>query len=154
MSTRLIEGRFADPSVFRFKDLWWMFACSTPYQHDTLVLYYASDLVGPWTQHPKSPLIRADKCRARPAGRILNFNNRLFRFAQDCVPQYGSSVRAFEVSELTRTNYAEVELDCSPILKASGEGWNAMGMHHIDAHEQFNGSWLACVDGLMVPPSA
>ena len=149
---RLIEGRFADPSIFRCQDCWWMFACSTPYEHDTLVLYYASELTGPWTQHPKSPLIRTDKRRARPAGRILNVNNRLFRFAQDCVPQYGSSVRAFEVTDLTTTSYAEVELNSSPILKASGEGWNAMGMHHIDAHEQFKGTWLACVDGLMVPP--
>ena len=142
---RLIEGSFADPSVLRFNDRWWLFACSTPYQHDTLRLYFASELTGPWTEHPKSPLIRNDKSRARPAGRILNFNNRLFRFAQACTPQYGSSVRAFEITKLTTDNYAEVELHV-PILKATGNGWNAKGMHHIDAH-QLNGHWLACVDG-------
>ena len=97
---RLIEGKLADPSILRFNDLWWLFACSTPYQHDTLRLYFASDLTGPWTEHPKSPLIRNDECRARPAGRILKFGNRLFRFAQDCMPQYGSSVRAFEIYEV------------------------------------------------------
>ena len=130
----------------RFNDRWWLFACSTPYQHDTLRLYFADELTGPWTEHPKSPLIQNDKCRARPAGRILKFGNRLFRFAQDCAPQYGSSVRAFEIINLTKDNYAEVELRI-PILKASGNGWNAKGMHHIDAHQQADGHWLACVDG-------
>jgi len=143
---RLIEGQLADPSIFRCNDLWWLFACSTPYQHDTLCLYFANELTGPWTEHPKSPLIRNDKCRARPAGRILNFNNRLFRFAQDCGPHYGSSVRAFEITKLTKDNYTEVELHI-PILKPGGNGWNAKGMHHIDAHQQPNGQWLACVDG-------
>ena len=143
---RLIEGQLADPSILRFNDLWWLFACSTPYQHDTLRLYFANELTGPWIEHPKSPLIRNDKCRARPAGRILNFDNRLFRFAQDCGPQYGSSVRAFEITKLTKDNYAEIELHI-PILKPSGNGWNAKGMHHLDAHQQPDGHWLACVDG-------
>ena len=143
---RLIEGKLADPSIFRCNDFWWIFACSTPYQHDTLRLYFASELVGPWTEHPKSPLIQNDKCRARPAGRILKFDNRLFRFAQDCGPHYGSSVRAFEITKLARDSYAEVELRV-PMLKSSGNGWNASGMHHIDAHQQSNGHWLACVDG-------
>jgi hypothetical protein len=143
---RLIEGKLADPSILGFNDRWWLFACSTPYQHDTLRLYFASELTGRWTEHPGSPLIQNDKCRARPAGRILKLDNRLFRFAQDCTPQYGSSVRAFEITKLTTNSYAEVELPI-PILKASGNGWNASGMHHIDAYQQTPGHWLACVDG-------
>jgi beta-xylosidase len=143
---RLIDSRLADPSIVRFHDRWWLFACSTPYQHDTLRLYCADELTGPWTEHPKSPLVQNDKCRARPAGRILKFGNRLFRFAQDCTPQYGASVRAFEITNLTKDSYAEVELRI-PILKASGTGWNAKAMHHLDAHQQADGRWLACVDG-------
>jgi hypothetical protein len=146
--TRLISGCFADPSVFRLNNLWWMFACPTPYQHDTLYLYFAASLAGPWGEHPRSPIVKNDKCRARPAGRILNFNGRLFRFGQDCGPRYGSSVRAFEILELTTTTYSEVESDRSPILTATGHGWNASGMHHIDTHRQSNGKWLACVDGV------
>jgi hypothetical protein len=142
----LLEGQFADPTIFHYKDRWWMFACSTPYQHDTLRLYSASALKGPWTDHPQSPIINGDKQRARPAGRILEFDNKLFRFAQDCVPQYGSCVRTFEILTLTPTNYTEVEIGHGPVLKATGNGWNAAGMHHIDA-QQHNGQWLACVDG-------
>jgi len=144
---RLLEGEFADPTVFKVDDRWWMFACSTPYQHDTLRLYHASRLTGPWTEHPRSPIITKDRRRARPAGRILNFNNKLFRFAQDCLERYGSCVRTFEILELTPNSYSEVEIGHGPVLKPSGLGWNARGMHHIDAHQQSDGSWLACVDG-------
>ena len=142
----LIKGQHADPSLLRFNDRWWLFTCSPPYRHDTLKLYFADELTGPWTEHPKSPLVRNDKRRARPAGRILKIGHRIFRFAQDCIPQYGSSVRAFEITKLTTNTYAEVELHID-ILKASGNGWNAKGMHHIDALRQPDGQWLACVDG-------
>jgi hypothetical protein len=143
---KLMPGHFADPTLCRYADRWWMFACPTPYQHDTLHLYFASELTGPWTEHPRSPIIRNDKSRARPAGRILHFDNKLFRFAQDCIPQYGSAVRTFEILELTPTTYTEVEIGHGPVLKATGNGWNAAGMHHIDT-QQHNGQWLACVDG-------
>jgi hypothetical protein len=144
---RLLEGRFADPSIFQFNKLWWLFVCSTPYQHDTLQLYFSHELAGPWTAHPQSPIVRGDKCRARPAGRILRLNNQLFRLAQDCGPRYGANVRAFRILKLTSTHYAEAEIDLSPILTASGSGWNASGMHHVDAFRADNGRWLACVDG-------
>lgn len=144
---RLVAGSFADPSIFRAGDLWWIFTCPTPYQHNSLNLYFASTLTGPWTAHRLNPIIKNDMRRARPAGRVIKVNNRFIRFAQDCVPQYGSSVRAFEILELTPDSYREVEIDRSPILKATGNGWNAAGMHHIDAHQQADGKWLACVDG-------
>jgi hypothetical protein len=147
LKARLIEGQHADPSIVRFADRWWLFTCSRPYQHDTLRLYFADELTGPWREHPKSPIIRNDKCRARPAGRVLTLDGKLIRFAQDCGPRYGSRVRAFDVLELTTTHYVEVENPASPILQPSGAGWNALGMHHVDAHQQTDGSWLACVDG-------
>src|SRR5689334_3308521 len=147
LKARLIEGQCADPSIVRYNDLWWLFLCSTPYQHDTLRLYFADKLTGPWREHPQSPLIRADVRRARPAGRVLTLNDKLIRFAQDCVPRYGSRVRAFDILELTTTSYTEVENSASPVLQPTGSGWNALGMHHVDAQQQPDGSWFACVDG-------
>lgn len=145
----LIEGLHADPSIVRFADLWWMFACTEPYGHDILRLYFARDLEGPWKQHPRSPILKNDKSRARPAGRILQVGGHVIRFAQDCVPDYGTRVRAFEIKELTRDTYVEAEHPNSPVLSSSGAGWNAMGMHHIDAHRLADGDdrWIACVDG-------
>ena len=144
---RLLACELADPTTFYANNRWWIFACCTPYQHDTLRLFFASELTGPWTEHPRSPIIRNDQRRARPAGRILKFDNKLFRFAQDCTPRYGSCVRTFEILDLTPTSYTELEIGHGPVLKAGGYGWNAAGMHHIDAHQQRDGNWLACVDG-------
>lgn len=144
---RLFEGSYGDPSIFRFDHRWWAFACSTPYQHDTLRLYFADQLIGPWQEHVRSPIVRDNKHNARPGGRVLVLNDRIVRFAQDCVPIYGSRLRAFEISQLSPDSYCENEAPQSPILKATGNGWNARGMHHIDPHLLPAGDWLACVDG-------
>ena len=144
----LIEGGLADPSPFRFGGRWWMFACPTPYGHDALRLYTAERLRGPWAEHPSSPLVTGDRGRARPAGRVLVSGGRVVRFAQDCNPVYGTRVRAFEVSGLSESAYAERELPESPVLQPdAGGGWNGRRMHHLDAHPLPGGRWLACVDG-------
>ena len=48
MRTEVLAGQYADPSLFRADGKWWMFVCSTPFEHDTLCLYYADTLLGPW----------------------------------------------------------------------------------------------------------
>jgi hypothetical protein len=144
----LVPGQHADPSMFCFADKWWLFTCPTPYKHDTLALYSAASPVSPWTEHPSSPIISGNKTIARPGGRVLLFDGKLVRFTQDCYPTYGRQVRAFEITELTATTYQEHEASAGPVLSPGESGWNASGMHHVDAH-RVNGSWLACVDGLV-----
>lgn len=144
----LLQTRCADPTIFRFQEKWWMFICATPFQHDSLRLYFADSLTGPWSEHPSSPVIEGDKQNARPAGRVLVSGGKIIRFAQDCVNYYGNHVRAFEISELTTTSYTEHEFAANPILTASGKGWNESGMHHVDAHQLNPNEWLACVDGI------
>ena len=137
----------ADPSIVYLDGTWWLFVCATPRRHDTLRLYFAEALQGPWTEHPQSPIVEADARRARPAGRMIGTAGRLIRYAQDCVPSYGRQVRAFEITTLTPTAYAEHELPQSPLLTATGSGWNKSGMHHIDPHPLSPDRWIACVDG-------
>ena len=144
----LRRGRLADPSVVRYQDKWWLFAETNPeIKSDTLSLYSADDLLGPWKEHPKSPIVRGNPHTARPAGRVLSLDGRLLRFAQDCLPEYGTAVRAFEITRLTSTSYDEIMCGRDPLLQASGKGWNRAGMHHIDPHYIGGGEWIACVDG-------
>jgi hypothetical protein len=120
----LIGGKnYVDPTIFRYNDKWWLFAGIQ--KNDTLYLYYSDNLMGPWTEHPYSPIIKGDANTSRPGGRIMTFNGRVIRYAQDDYPIYGNQVRAFEIDMLTTTNYKEHEIDKSPILIASGHGWNA-----------------------------
>lgn len=143
----LLPGQYADPTLFQADGLWWMFVCPTPYEHDALALYYAESLHGPWHAHPHNPLIQGDAGRARPGGRVTRCGAQLIRYAQDDAPYYGRQVRAFAITTLSPTDYAEQELAVSPILQPSGVGWNAKGMHHVDPHQLSDTTWLASVDG-------
>jgi len=149
--TLLEGGYFNDSSVVWHKGKWWMFTeTGQGFKFDTLRLFYADDLTGPWREHPQSPVIAGDPHIACPAGRLLSLNDRLIRYAQDDYPTYGQQVWAFEIIELTTSRYRERVVFPSPILKPGQRGWNQFGMHHVDPHEMNDGSWLACVDGLWV----
>jgi hypothetical protein len=148
----LLDGHdFVDSSFLAFGDKCWLFTGlgSPPNRADTLCLYYADDLLGPWLEHRQSPIITSNMHTARPAGRVLIVDDQVIRYAQDCYPAYGSRVRAFAITELTTMSYHESEVDQSPVLAASGTGWNASGMHHIDTHLLDDGRWIACVDGFV-----
>ena len=145
--SNLIEGSYADTSVFYADDTWWLFTCSKPYTHDELRLFFADKLSGPWTEHPASPLVEGDSSQARPGGRFLMFDDGIIRFAQDDQRTYGKKVRAFLITEISRTKYTEEEYESNPVLSAQGKRWNRHGMHHIDAHEISPGKWIAVVDG-------
>lgn len=145
----LLSGmKFKDASVFRHDKTWWMFVETSPLLRcDVLRLYYAEDLRGPWTEHPRSPLVKEDPRIARPAGRVLERDGKVIRFAQACDPVYGLRVHTFEVTELSREEYREREMTEGVKLEGSGHGWNEGGMHHLDVHITKEGGLLACVDG-------
>jgi hypothetical protein len=143
----LVRGSFADASILRHEGRWWLFACATPFGHDTLRLFIADELTGPWREHPASPLVEGDCRKARPGGRVTVWDGRLLRFTQDCHPAYGTAVRAFEILELTPGSYREREACSRPVLSPGGESWNELGMHHLDPHSVGPRGWIACVDG-------
>jgi PKD repeat protein len=143
--TTLVSGkRFVDASVFRYNDMWWMFASDTG--NTKTYLYYSTDLTSGWLPHPNSPIVN-DPSKARPAGRSFVFDgNRVIRVAQKTDVTYGEQLRAFQVDVLTTTDYAEHEIPESPIFKASGTGWNAKSAHHFDPW--WTGDrWLVSTDG-------
>jgi hypothetical protein len=144
----LITGwPFSDATPFVHDGVWWMMSeTDRSGRHDTLRLYGAPDLLGPWSEHPQSPILHGNARGARPAGRIVVTPEGLIRFGQDCTKHYGSAVMPFLVTELSPSRYSEKALGQGPYLRSSGEGWNAGGMHHIDLHETGDG-WLASVDG-------
>ncbi|MFM9058059.1 MAG: hypothetical protein ACKOSQ_02840 [Planctomycetaceae bacterium] len=137
---------FADPTVVRHGGRWWLFTETSGGSDDTLRLFHAAALHGPWVEHRASPIVRGDATVARPAGRIVATGGRLVRFAQNCGPAYGTDVRGCEIVRLTVTDYEERPLTAGPIL-GPGRGWNSGGMHHVDPVEVAPGRWLAAVDG-------
>lgn len=142
---------FADATVARHAGRWWMFTETSGGRDDTLRLFHAAALLGPWHEHPRSPVVQGEVALARPAGRVVAHAGRLVRFAQDCGPAYGTAVRAVEITRLTVDDYAERPLAGGPVLGPAGRGWNAGGMHHVDAVPRDDGTWLAAVDGWCMP---
>jgi len=134
----------SSPFVFRHDNIWWLIHSSEG--DDTMYLYYADDLYGPWEEHPQSPVIKNDKQAARPAGRPFLYKGNLYRLAINCIPQYGTSVFAFQINELTKTSYKETKIE-KPFIEPAKTGWNSIGMHHADVHQIGDNHWIAIVDG-------
>lgn len=162
----LISGdNFIDNTIFNYNNTWWLFT-QTPAQQsnkldsilrlitrnsieekgDVLRLYYSEDLKGDWVEHPDSPLVKRDANITRPGGRVVIFDDRIVRYAQDCDPYYGNQVWALEIVKLSKNDYKEEKIGDEPILKGYDD-WNTMGMHQLSPYRINNSTWIAAVDG-------
>jgi hypothetical protein len=149
MDTVLIQGSDygffpVDSSIFRYNNMWWLFTGDD----SNLYLFYSNNLTDPasWHMTPNSPIIANDPSEVRGGGRTIVFDNgRIIRLTQEGNGSYGQAVRAFEIDTLTQTSFSEHEVTGSPIIQASGSGWNAYAMHTLDPWWTGN-SWLADVD--------
>jgi hypothetical protein len=113
----------------------WLFASPQGQAHsvnDELNLYFADSPLGPWTPHPRNPIV-ADVRRARPAGRVLRVNGRLFRPAQDCSVRYGYAVSFQQIDVLTETAYEE---SCAGRLEPCWLPGN-LATHTFNHNEEF-----------------
>src|SRR5215467_3613533 len=122
VTTRL-DGHWVDSSPFVFDGRWWVFSNPVAPENQILELFYADAISGPWQRHPMSPLITGNNRIARGGGRVVVLDGKPIRFSQDCFPRYGTSIRAFEVTTLTTSSYAEREIKSGPILHAGREPW-------------------------------
>lgn len=148
--TTLVKGKhYVDPAIFHYNGSWWLFAgggWSSTYKGNCF-LFYSDNLLSGWTEHPKSPVIVNNPGKSRPGGRSFVYSNgRVIRLAQKDDLSYGEQVRAFEVDVLTKTSYSEHEIAQSPIIKKTGNGWNADGMHTFDPWWAGD-HWICSVDG-------
>lgn len=141
----LINGfDFSDPTIFRYKDKWWLFVSNT--YSNALNLFYSDDLSKGWKAHPMNPIVKADMNISRPGGRVIIDEDHIYRFTQDDDPDYGLQVFAFEITTLSENSYKEKMVSENPVVKMTGKGWNAAGMHQVDLHKVGN-KWIASVDG-------
>jgi hypothetical protein len=147
VSTLISNQNFipADSSIFRYNNEWWMFTGTD----SDLRLFYSYNLTDPdsWHEHPMSPIITNDPSKVRGGGRVTVFDSgTIIRLAQKGDVSYGEAVRAFQVDTLNETYYAEHEVSESPLISASGSGWNSWAMHTIDPWWTGD-SWIVAVDG-------
>ncbi len=104
----LLPGiKAVDPTVFEHDGYWWL-ACTdlSTGEQSHLLLWYASEPVGPWRPHVLNP-VRIDPRNARGAGPPFVHRGCLIRPAQDCSVTYGRKLVFNRVIVLTPEQYDE-----------------------------------------------
>ena len=99
----LLDGvPVADATLLERDGRLWLFA--SPQERgqsdwDTLSLFHAAGLDGPWTPEIDNPVL-IDCRQARGAGRFFTRDGRLYRPVQDCSGGYGSALAVCEIETL------------------------------------------------------
>ena len=134
LAATLIEGEdLADATLLRRDNGWWLFAAERARwasSWDTLVLWRADRLLGPWRPHPANPVL-VDLTAARPGGRILDIDGKLVRPAQDCAGGYGARLAFAAIEQLDETGFRQAVL-----ARAKPFGSNS-GLHSYDRTDRF-----------------
>lgn len=132
----LMEGiRAVDSTLLFHNGKWWLFAAMTEAGNikpwDELFLFYADTLfTQQWTPHPLNPIV-SDVRTARPAGKVFRHKNNLYRPAQNCSGLYGYGLKINQITELSETNYQEVNVvSAEPIWDAAIDGIHSYSHDH------------------------
>ncbi len=142
----LVSGIEASDATFvRHQGRLWMFATVRDgwgAWSDTLHLFMADDLLGPWRPHPANPVL-IDGATARPAGHFLQRGGTLWRPVQDCASSYGAALGLVEVTRLDPEGYHQ---ELRTRLTA-GPDWPGRRLHTLNRFAD-----LECIDGSALAP--
>jgi len=98
-----------DPTLLEHSGKFWLFLGGVKENgkiNSELHLFFADTPLGPWSAHPKNPVV-SDIRRARPAGKVFLHDGKLIRPGQDCSLRYGSKIVLNRIIELSETEYHE-----------------------------------------------
>lgn len=99
----LLEGKeISDATLLEHNGLLWLFATERDgygSTSDTLVVFSAPALSGPWTPHHMNPVV-IDRRMARPGGAFIHADGRIFLPIQDGTEQYGGGLGFAELLTL------------------------------------------------------
>lgn len=128
----LIEGVVAsDATLIEHDGHWWLFATVRDGGgafSDALCLWSAPDFRGPWTAHPRNPVL-IDIASARPAGRMIFRDGSLLRPVQDCRSGYG---RALGIARVTRLDEGGFQQEVETIIRP-GQLWSGRRLHTLNS---------------------
>lgn len=107
----LLSGlELADATITQHHGLHYLFGAwrdGTGGYSDSLAIYYADHLLGPWLPHASNPVL-IDRASARPAGNFVTLNGKLWRPVQNCADGYGAALALAEVVELSPTTFQQI----------------------------------------------
>jgi hypothetical protein len=139
----LMEDVEAVDATLLFRDnIWWMFVNMREHPgasfSDDLFLFSSNNLLSNlWIPHPMNPIV-SDVRHARSAGKIFNYNDTLYRPAQDCSVRYGHKVIFHEIITLNASEYEE------RIVHTIEPTWHA---HILGTHTFNSEAGITVIDG-------
>ena len=100
-----------DSTILFHNNKWWLFTGikenDGASNSDELFLFYSQDPTSDkWIPHPQNPII-SDVRRARPAGKIFSYNDKLYRPSQDGSYYYGYGININQIKKINETEYEE-----------------------------------------------
>ena len=100
-----------DSTILFHNNKWWLFTGikenDGASNSDELFLFYSENPIGDkWISHPQNPII-SDVRKARPAGKIFSFQNKLYRPSQDGSYYYGYGVNINRIKKINEFEYEE-----------------------------------------------
>lgn len=129
--TVLIAGKdINDATLLIAHGTFWLFATErngygSP--SDTMVVYSAPELRGPWTAHHRNPIV-IDHSGARPGGAFIRKGDDVYLPVQDGSRSYGGGLGLMRLEELSQ-NVVRFSAP-SPVL--SGPAWARNGIHTLN----------------------
>jgi hypothetical protein len=135
----------SDATVIRHKDCFWMFAATRDGHgswSDTLSIFHARDLHGPWQAHRRNPIL-VDQAAARPAGAVVARDGKLWRPVQDCTDGYGTGIG---LAEIVRLDHEGFEQRTHCVLRPQ-PNWPGRRLHTLNRAGR-----LECIDGAAYSP--
>lgn len=110
---------------------------------DTLAIWHAEQLFGPWQPHAGNPVVVNDQT-ARPAGNFVIRDGQLLRPIQDCRHGYGAAVNLAHIDRLDPEHFEEtIETHLSP----GGRHWPGRRLHTLNRAGR-----LETIDGSIIRP--
>jgi len=117
-----------DTTLFQYEGSWWLFCTDNDDGPNyKLQLWYAEDMLGPWTPHPKNP-VKIDVRSARPAGPPFVHQGVVYRPSQDCSTIYGGAITINKVIALTRASFEEERV---AVIRPDSTGPYPNGIHTL-----------------------
>lgn len=142
-ATLVPEVAGVDPTVIEHGGKLWLLCTDLEAgAFSQLRIWYADNLLGPWTPHPANP-VKTDSRSARPGGTPFRFEGELYRPAQDCSGTYGGSITINRIAKLTETEYRE---ERAASVQPFVDGPYARGIHTLSAignRTLVDGKWIA-----------
>lgn len=145
----LVSGvEAADATIVRHGGKLWMFAVirsAIGGYSDTLAIWSADRLIGPWTAHRQNPIMVDDRF-ARPAGNMVVRNGALLRPVQDCRRGYGTGLNLMQIIRLDDEAFEQKVL---AELVPGGPEWPGHKLHMLNRAER-----LEVIDGSVIRPKS